>query len=239
MNSSGPAHIAEAGAVLDPIVGADLLEELGFLHVPGPPLAEPPAYLFVALRPRPTLRHFDPERIDYWCDYEGRGVRVVVDRSAVPAGESAFAWGRISVVDRKGITNDYVSFGGLLRTRRVGDVLVAVFTSAAPIAASGGHSQSWDPLAGEMAAFLARLRAAAGADLAFERRLSALSPSTIYAAFVCDALARHMTRQGEVVGEGRKMDVLRRERSRLLDDYPSEWVAGQALAAWFLDRPAD
>ena len=118
-------------------------------------------------------------------------------------------------------------------------MVVAVFSSDAPIAASGGHSQSWDPLAGEMAAFLARLRAAAGENPAFERRLAGLSPSTVYVAFICDAMARHITRQGEVIDEGRKMDVLRRERSRLLNDLPSEWAAGQALAANFAEVAAD
>jgi hypothetical protein len=222
---------------LDPLIGADLLADLGFLHVPGVPLAGPPAYLFVALRPQPTLRHYDPERVDYWCTAEGRGTRVSLDRSVGPRGESEFAWGKIDVVDRMGIANYYVSFGGLLRTRRIGDVLLAVFSSPAPIAACGGHSQAWDPLASEMAAFVARLRAAAGANVAFEQQLATVTPSALYAGFVCDELARHVNGRGEEVGEGRPMDLLRRERRRLVDERATEWAAGRVLAAQLGQRP--
>jgi hypothetical protein len=237
MTPSGLAGETTAGPALDPLVGADLLADLGFLHVPGLPLAGPPAYLFVALRPQPTLRHYDPERIDYWCSAEGRGIHLSLDRTADQLGDSEFAWGKIDVVDRKGIANYYVSFGGLLRTRRAGDVLLAVFSSPAPIAACGGHSQEWDPLAGEMAAFVARLRAAAGASAAFEQRLATLTPSALYAGFVCDELARHVNGRGEVVGEGRPMDLLRGERQRLVDERATEWAAGQALAARLGRRP--
>jgi hypothetical protein len=222
---------------LDPLVGADLLADLGFLHVPGLPLADPPAYLFVALRPRPTQRHYDPERIDYWSTVGGRGTRLSLDRSADVRAETDFAWGKIDVVDRKGIANYFVSFGGLLRTRRLGDVRLAVFSSVAPIAACGGHSQEWDPLAGEMAAFVARLRAAAGANAGFEQHLAALTPSALYAGFVCDELARHVSGRGEVVGEGRPMELLRRERQRLVDHHATEWAAGQRLAARLDRRP--
>jgi hypothetical protein len=212
-------------------VGADLLAELGFLHVPGLPVASPPAYLFVALRPKPTLRHYDPERIDYWCTVEGRGLRLSLDRTADQLGDSEFAWGKIDVLDRKGIANYYVSFGGLLCTRRIGDMLLAEFSSPAPIAACGGHSQEWQPLASEMAAFVARLRAAAGENAAFEQQLATQTPAELYSGFVCDELARHVNLRGELVGEGRSMDLLRRERQRLVHESATEWAAGQALAA--------
>ena len=231
MTKSADARRPADRPELDPLVGADLLSELGFLHVPGLPFARPPAYLFVALRPQPTLRHYDPERIDYWCTAGGRGLRLSLDRTADRMDECDFAWGKIDVVDRKGIANYYVSFGGLLRTRRVGDLLVAEFSSPAPIAACGGRSQGWDPLAGEMAAFVARLRAAAGANAAFEQQLATQTPSALYAGFICDELARHVNGRGEVVGEGRSMDLLRRQRQRLVEEGAAEWAAGQALAA--------
>jgi hypothetical protein len=233
MTVSGDTGVAVEDPALDPLVGADLLTDLGFLRVPGAPLDQPPAYLFVALRPRPTLRHFDPERVDYWVSAQGRGVRASIDRY-VPAGhDTSFAWGAIGVVDRKGVSNQYVAFGGLLRTRRIGDVMVAVFSSEAPIAARGGHSQGWDPLAGEMAAFLARLRATAGASRDFERALCAADPLSLYSTFVADSLARQVGPHGEILGEGESMELLRRERDRLSDKEARNWAAGQSLAAQF------
>ena len=106
-----------------------------------------------------------------------------------------------------------------------------IFFIKVPIAACGGHSQGWEPLAGEMAAFVARLRAAAGANAAFEQQLATQRPSALYAGFVCDELARHVNGRGEVVGEGCSMDLLRRERQRLVEEGTTEWAAGQALAA--------
>jgi hypothetical protein len=43
-----------------------LVSDLGFLAGPDIPDRPGPAYLLVALRDHPTLRHYDPERIDYW-----------------------------------------------------------------------------------------------------------------------------------------------------------------------------
>lgn len=233
MTLSGGAGAAVEDPALDPLVGADLLADLGFLHVPGPPVDVPPAYLFVALRPRPTMRHFDPERIDYWSLANGRGVRASIDRSVRAGNDQPFEWGGIDVVDRKGVTNQFVAFGGLLRTKRVGDVLVAVFSSAAPIAARGGHSQGWDPLAGEMVAFVARLRAMAGTSRDFECELGCADPLSAYSAFIADSLARHVSLHGEVVGDAQTMELLRRERGRLRSTEKEKWAAGQILAAHF------
>ena len=51
--------------VLDPAGVAPRLENLGFLASSG--LGAPaPGYLLVALRPTPSLRHYDPELVEYW-----------------------------------------------------------------------------------------------------------------------------------------------------------------------------
>lgn len=218
-------------AVLDPVVGGELLADLGFLHVPGRPLASGSAYLFVALRPKPTLRHFDPERVDYWVTLETRGVRATLDRSTPLRDESDYAWGVISVVDRKAVVNEYVSFGGTLNLRRIDDVIVAVFRSVGPIVARGGHSQGWDLGAEEMAAFVGRLRAAAGASRTLESRLTELSPLAIYAAFVADSVSRHRDLHGVMIGSERVLEMLHSEQRWLSTECAADWQAGLETSA--------
>lgn len=216
--------------VLDPAIGSKLLAQLGFLHVPGRPPAEGKAYLFVALRARPTLAHFDPERVDFWLTVDGRGTRADLDRSTPMRGECEYAWGVIRVVDRKSVANEFVSFGGLVSVRRIEDVLVAVFSSAAPIAARGGHSQGWDFGAEEMAAFMGRLRAAAGTSRSLELILAALSPLAVYALFVIDSLRRHRDRHGLLVGDERIIGMLRDEQHWLQARTPADWTAAEQIA---------
>jgi len=224
---------------IDPIAGGELLADLGFLHVAGRPVACGAAYLLVALRPRPTLRHFDPERVEYWTTVAGRGTRAALDRSTAFPAESAYAWGVIRVVDRKGIANEFVSFGGTLRVQRIDGTIFAVFHSPGPIAARGGHSQGWDPWAVEMAGFVGRLRAAAGASKALEGRLASAAPLALYSAFVADAIGRNRDRRGVFVGDERLLRIAMGERRRLSADVPGDWQMGTDLALRLPDRLMD
>jgi len=208
----------------------ELIDQLGFLHVPGRPATAGDAYLILAIRAQPTLAHFDPERIDYWQVVEGRGVPVEIDRSSTACNESPFAWGRISFIDRKGVANWFVSFGGVITIRRVRNELVAVFSSPAPIAACGGHSQGFDRGATEMAAFEGRLPAAAGADRELDARICGAPPLAIYAAFVADALNRHRDAHGAQVGDEQIVEMLRGERRWLVVSAAREWATGSDLA---------
>lgn len=53
--------VRPAAADLDPVTAAPLLADLGFLSSSDLPDRPGPAYLLVALRDAPTLRHYDPE----------------------------------------------------------------------------------------------------------------------------------------------------------------------------------
>ncbi len=218
-------------ATLGPAAGGELLEQLGFLLVPGPPVAVGPAYLFIALRRRPTLIHFDPERVDYWEAVDGRGLPATLESSASPQGHASFAWGTIRIVDRLGVSNEFVAFGGDLSVSREDGVTVAVLSSAAPIVARGGHSQTWEPVSREIVGFLAQLRAAAepGGDL--ERRLAEHTPTALYAAFVERQLERAEAESRRVGWQPAITDAMRHERSRLQASSPSDWEAGVQLIA--------
>jgi hypothetical protein len=222
---------ALAPTLLTPEIGRQLLDELGFLHVPGPPLTASRSYLFVALRRRPTLRHFDPERIDHWMATDGAGTPATIERGMGQRPDGAFAWGRIKIVDRISVANEFVGFGGRLSVQRVNEVTVAVFSSEAPILARGGHSQGWDPLAEETTGFDARLRAAVGRSRDLEAHALSLPPVALYAAFVVDTLTREEAAARRVGWHPMTQALLRREARRLAGAAPGEWAAGEGLAA--------
>lgn len=206
-----------------------LISELGFLLVPGEPFARGSAYLIVGIRPRPTLHHFDPQFVEHWTTVGGRGQPAALDwTTRTRAGE--FSWGPIRVIDRLGVANEFVAFGGAFAAGRLDGVKVSIFASAAPILARGGHSQGWDAGAHEIAYFLARLRAAADPRGALEARLAGLAPSARYAAFVWQALALGDAAERRAGWSRADQRVLLRERHRLMRDAAADWQAGQALA---------
>lgn len=224
-------------AQLDANAGRQLLHDLGFLLVPGPPLASGPAYLFVALRASPSLRHFDPERIDCWVTADGRGAPLTIERATREAAVGEHSWGPIHVVDRLGVTNDFVTFGGQLSVTRMADLKICAFSSEAPIVALGGHSQPWEPGSQEMAGFLAQLRAAADPRGPVEQRLAQMSPVARYAAFVADELARIRATEERVGWTRAYRTTLERERRRLKAGSPADWEVGIAFADLLAGAP--
>jgi hypothetical protein len=129
------------------------------------------------------------------------------------------------------VTNEFASFGGSLEVSRFDDELVAVFSSDAPIAARGGHSQGRDEAADEIAAFFARLRAAIGEDRALENLACSLSPVALYSAFLADTVERHRDLHGEVVGDLNIVRLVAREAARLRRTDAGQWHRGAPLAA--------
>jgi hypothetical protein len=165
---------------------ARLLADLGFSLVnsdhPGAPGG---ANLLVALRDRPTLRHFDPELIRVWVTSGGRGRQLEVDRRRARPFERAVTWGHVHVIDRLDVENRFLTFGGRLRAADVDEgTMVVALQSPGPIVRWGGHSQGDDPLAGEVGAFFGRLMIPVDFEPGAEGRLGSTEPSVLYAAFV-------------------------------------------------------
>ncbi len=97
--STAPGSPAGLGISLDE--AARHVERLGFLDVNGTaPEAAGGANLVVALRDRPTLTHFDPERVEHWVVADGRGRPAEITRATEAPTERPFSWGTIRVVDR-------------------------------------------------------------------------------------------------------------------------------------------
>src|SRR3954454_13983728 len=84
-----PAAGTAAGAVVS----------LGFVDHANLPHVVDEARLIVALRPSPTLTHFDPEVVSYWGTQSGRGERRLISRVVPVPARSEFAWGDVEIVD--------------------------------------------------------------------------------------------------------------------------------------------
>jgi len=215
---------------IKPASAAEFLSDLGFLLVPDEPELATPSYLLVAIRARPTERHYDPETITFWETAGPRGVPAAIDRTTRLPWETAFSWGVINMIDRFGISNEYLTFGGELSAASIDDVTVSVFFSPAPLLRRGGHSQGWDLVAPDLGAFFGRLKAAVGVH-SLEAQATDAGPLARYCAFVMDYMARHRTND-----ELQRIDAvvwswLRSEEARLRRTDPAAWARGQALVA--------
>ncbi len=208
-----------------------LLSGLGFC-LDEPDLAHgiDAAHLLVGIRPQPTLAHFDPERIDYWVTESGRGRPRVLDRETSLPIAMDYAWGKIALVDRLGVRNEFLSFGGTMRAQATADGTAYVdFGSRAPILRWSGHSQASDPLAGEVGAFLARLKVPIDFVPGTEAIIAAAAPSTLYCAFV--QFVRERLAQARTLREANRWlaDWCLRESQRLQTGLADHWKAAADL----------
>ena len=182
-----------------------LMADLGFIAFRTPPdAAVPDSCLMAMIRDAPTRRHFDPELASYWVIDDGRGRLDITDRNTATPLARRFSWGRIRIVDRFGMRNSFVSFGGTLDGERVGrDALLLIFRSPAPILRLPGHSQREDRTAEEVLTFFGRLTPRLWRSPAEERLVGAASPEALYAAFLVHSNARMRlsTTLREAIGE--------------------------------------
>ena len=208
---------------------AGRLTDLGFLAGPDLPDRPGPAFLMVALRETPTLRHYDPERVEYWVSRGGRGVRATLTRDTPMPLDTEYSWGLIRLIDRIPVTNEYLSFGGHLSVAPVDDAAVAVFTSPAPLLRRGGHSQLWDEGADLLAAFFARLVGAIDVRPGLEPRLAQVDPRIRYAAFLGDVVGRYRRSASLRLADPASWTLLEAEEARLRRDEPERWRTGLAI----------
>lgn len=222
---------------LDPISAGARLADLGFLAEPDLPDRPGPAFLLVALRTAPTLRHFDPELVEYWVSSDGRGHRAEITATTPMPLHADFSWGLIRIVDRLAVTNEYLTFGGRLEAASVDGASVCVFTSPVPLLRRGGHSQGWDVGAQDLGAFFGRLMVAVDYAPGFEASVSAADPPTRYAAFVADLTDRYRRSPALRTARADLGRMLEAEATRLRRDMPDTWDAGVALrSAAGIDR---
>jgi hypothetical protein len=208
-----------------------LLTNLGFdLVGPDKAQGEETSHFLVALRAQPTLTHFDPDKIDYWISDGTRGHSAVLDRETKLPLVTDFAWGRITVTDRLGVKNEFLSFGGALRAQLTPDATVlADFSSHAPILRWSGHSQASDPLAAEVGAFFARVKVPIDFAPGAEALLAKAAPRTFYCAFVQYVRERLTQAQGLRQANRWLAEWSSRESQRLEPSAGDHWQAAVEL----------
>jgi hypothetical protein len=204
------------------------LENWGFLAHPDLPDGPGPAFLLVALRPLSTLRHDDPEAVDYWVTNDARGERQTLGNSSPMPRSEDYSWGLIRLVDRLGNANEYWTFGGHLDAALIDDAVVAAFASSAPLRRRGGHAHGADPGAEAIEAFFSRTMRAGQARHGFETSFAGATPLTRYAVFVRDTERRRHAR-GPGAAEDDLGRLLRLEATRLRGTVPAQWEAARAL----------
>ena len=209
---------------------ARVLENLGFSLIEADPAAGDTAQLLVALRPAPTLQHFDPEQIAYWVTEAGRGKAATLDRETRCPVDGTYSWGRIEITDRLCVTNQFLSFGGDLRAEMVADSTILVsFSSLAPIMRWSGHSQVLDPLTVEVGAFFARMMVPIDFVPGAEALVAAAAGRTLYCAFIQHARER-LSRARTLRDSNRWLsDYSARESQRLESASPDNWKAAAEL----------
>ena len=215
------------------VEAVDELENLGFVLRDGShPGSVPGPRLLVALRAEPTLRHFDPEEATFWEVRDGRGRIGLVDRKSEMPLARRFSWGRIVVTDRVPVTNQFLSFGGmLLGDAHDGLETVLGFTSRAPIVRWAGHSQGVDPLADEIGAFFARLMVPVDFQPDAEARIGAVEPEALYAAFLQNIACRLPPGGPLRRHDPQLASFSDHECHRIQRDVPLAWQAGRELLA--------
>ncbi len=217
--------------VLDPPAAAVRLSDLGFLAESDLPDRPGPAYLLVALREKPSLRHYDPETVEYWVTSGGRGTRATLTYASRMPIDVDFSWGLIRIVDRLQVSNEYLTFGGHLSAATIDGTSVMVFVSPAPLLRRGGHSQGWDEGAEDLGAYFARLLVAVDYAPGFERTVARADPVTRYASFIDDLVERYRASEPLRTTHADLWRLLQTEEARLRRELPDAWAAGMALRA--------
>jgi hypothetical protein len=211
---------------------AGRLARLGFLVVGSQAQETGESQLLVALRSRPTLEHFDAELVEHWVTTLGRGRLATITRRAPQPHTEPYAWGAIRVVDRVAAFNSFLSFGGEVTVAATdADTTIVVFDSPAPIVRSTGHSQSVDPLTGEVGAFFARLKVPIDFQPGTEERIAAMSPRGLYAAMLASLQRRFAHTEALREAQPAIAAWAAREAHRMLQGWAQDWDAGERLTA--------
>ncbi len=222
----GSDWVAEAAADLAHL-GFELRDGIRTGSVPGP-------RLLVAFRDVPTLEHFDPEEAGYWAATASGCCRLAtIDAGHHEPASRPFSWGRIRVTDRVPVSNEFLAFGGTLMTGvRDEHLVLAAFTSRAPIVRWAGHSQGVDPLTDEIGAFFARLMVPVDFQEGAEERIAAIDPEGLYAAFLSHTSRRLGPGSPLRAADPAFARMIDHECHRLEHDVPAAWQASVELLSW-------
>ncbi len=146
--------------------------------------------LLVALRPRPTGQHFDPETMDLRLVAGGYPDPVTLTPHQPPPAARIFP-GRVILRDRRGKRVDFFCFGGELEAEGRPEERVYLLRSPAPILELNPNPEDVaHQLAAEVELMLGVFHARRANDDTLNRRLAGLDPLEFYQACLASILLR-------------------------------------------------
>ncbi len=223
-NGMPPDSVGDAPITIQE--ASQLMAHLGFVAFRTPPgAATPDTCLMAMIHDVPTLRHFDPERASFWVLDDDHGRIEVVDRDTPMPLSRPFSWGRIRLIDRLGMRNSFVGFGGWLDGERVGPgATLLIFSSQAPILRLPGHSQLPDGAADQALTFFGRMVPRLWSSPDMEALVADAGPEALHAAFLVYSqrrLAASAMLRDAAAGDAspvvRELDRVRLDRPEAID----------------------
>ena len=212
---------------------AALIRDWGFVAHADLPNEAGDAYLLVAIRDQPSFTHFDPEQVEFWVNRgpagHERGTRQTIWRTSKLPISIPFSWGTIRIVDRLGISNEYITFGGDLEAVDQAGLTLCIFRSPAPLLRRGGHSQESDPGSFDFAGFFGRVMIAIDYVPGFEALAATTSPLGRYAACVAHFATRYSHSADLRAARPELWNLVRSEQARLSRDQAAAWAEGRAF----------
>ncbi len=159
--------------------------DLGYVfYPPKDPLEPGHPRLDIVLRPEPTHRHFDPEKVFFNAVFPDEGVQDL-ELSYPWLGQKKYQVypGRVWMKDRKSTTKEAFTFGAGMEIDHNDERTLCILTSEAPILELILQRSVAVALAEEVEIILAELRGVWAKNLdELEKRLSSAGPIPLYAA---------------------------------------------------------
>lgn len=206
----------------------DLIEDWGYYTLEKPHPGSP-GYtgLVVAIRKKPTVKHFDPETVHlYRRDAYGLSKGTTVSLISPSEEETVHVCpGIIRLGDRTGKEVDFYTFGGSLETAvRPGEMVVVIRSPAPILELTGKEETVQDELAAETGALLGRIEINWLEDeKEFSHRLAEVDPFHLYVATVNSLL--HQIEEDPTLAQGCEAplyQIIQQERDWLIsqDQWP-------------------
>lgn len=188
--------------------------------------------LVVAIRAKPTGRHFDPETMTLRMPgMNGQPERWTLERKPPQLYSARVCWGDVSLVDRVAKSVEFFTFGGTLEIQTDKRETIYTLLSPAPILMLLSDIASLqDQFVAEVEREFNALRAVCGlSESEFERRVAALAAQTLY-----EATMRALWKNYELSGVMQKtfpefFHMLTHEVNQL-KEHTAWWETGPTLA---------
>lgn len=202
--------------------------DIGYMFYPSTS-AHVPGYrrLEICIRPDPTERHFDPEKVRLPVFVSGDGIEdLEISHPGPVVAEYQACAGRVILTDRKHKEVEAFTFGGTLKVESIGDLTLCNLDSEVPIFHLDGFGSEAveEMLAVEAEVLLAARRAAHLYDpQTYDSHLSTLAPLALYCACLMTLETKFARLHAHDESHHQLLSFIRAEQKRLEDE--GRWLA--------------